>query len=674
MKTRLFLVMIAVTLIAVSSQSAQAPAPGGVSSIAAGKATAAIKGVSLILENRAIAATWRLAGGSFHPGATADKLDGKAMPAAEDAFSILLTDKRAIAASSLKIVGKPRIEDLKAEPQAPRLSDHLPGKQLVVELSDPEKAFDVTWRGILRDGSHYLRQEITLKATTQDLPIAEITLIDVALPDARVVGTVQGSPVVAGGFFLGLEHPMSQSKVAEGRARCSLLRSVPLKAGKSFTCASVIGVTRPSQLRRDFLAYVERERAHPYRTFLHYNSWYDLGFGNKYNEAGSLDVINIFGRELVQKRGVVLSSFLFDDGWDDPHTLWGFHDGFPNGFLPLKEAAEKFGAAPGAWLSPWGGYSEAKNQRLQFGGQQGFETNQNGFALSGPVYFRRFREVCLEMIQKYGVNQFKFDGTGRATGTVPGSEFGSDFEAAIQLIHDLRAAKPDLYVNLTTGTWPSPFWLQYADSIWRGGSDHSFAGVGSDRQKWITYRDAQTYHNIVGGGPLYPINSLMLHGLIYARSAQRLNADPGNDFADEINSYFGTGTQLQEMYVTPSLLTRQNWDDLAEAARWSRANAGVLVDTHWIGGDPGKLEVHGWAAWSPARAILVLRNPSDKPATISIDIQTAFELPAGAPQTCAAHSPWQKDKGSQTIQLKAGQPHKFELKPFEVVTLEGTPR
>jgi len=30
-------------------------------------------------------------------------------------------------------------------------------------------------------------------------------------------------------------------------------------------------------MRRDFLAYLELERAHPYRTFLHYNTWYDIG-------------------------------------------------------------------------------------------------------------------------------------------------------------------------------------------------------------------------------------------------------------------------------------------------------------------------------------------------------------------------------------------------------------
>ena len=87
--------------------------------------------------------------------------------------------------------------------------------------------------------------------------------------------------------------------------------------------------------------------------------------------------------------------------------------------------------------------------------------------------------------------------------------------------------KPDLYINQTTGTWPSPFWLLHADSIWRGGEDHIFAGVGSDRQRWITYRDGDVYEHVVSRTTLYPLNSLMLHGIIYARHAHELNADPG---------------------------------------------------------------------------------------------------------------------------------------------------
>ena len=124
------------------------------------------------------------------------------------------------------------------------------------------------------------------------------------------------------------------------------------------------------------------------------------------------------------------------------------------------------------------------------------------------------------MIDTYHVNQFKFDGTGNANHVFPGSLFDSDFEAAIALITRLRQEEPQLFVNLTTGTFPSPFWLRYADSIWRNGEDHDFAGVGTWRQKWMTYRDAQTYKNIVQAGPLFPLNSLMLHGLLWAKSAE----------------------------------------------------------------------------------------------------------------------------------------------------------
>jgi hypothetical protein len=433
----------------------------------------------------------------------------------------------------------------------------------------------------------------------------------------------------------------------------------------------VIGVTRPGQLRRDFLAYIERERAHPYRTFLHYNSWYDLGYFSKFNEPEALAVIAAFGEELERRRGVTLDSFLFDDGWDDPTTLWGFHAGFPRGFSAVRDAAARFGAAPGVWMSPWGGYGKPKQDRLTNGKAKGFETNAGGFALSGPVYYRRFLDTCLAMIRRYGVNQFKFDGTGNADRAFPGSQFGSDFEAAISLIETLRREKPDLYVNLTTGTYPSPFWLRWADSIWRGGEDHEFAGVGSKRQQWITYRDADTYANVVRRGPLFPINSLMLHGLIFARSAKGLQADPQNDFPAEIRSYFGTGTQLQEMYVTPKLLSRANWDVLAASAKWSRRNSTTLVDTHWIGGDPALLQPYGWASWSARGGIITIRNPSDKVQAMAVDVQEAFELPPDAPRAFNARNAFPPPKGRMIPgRFIKTQSQRIDLQPFEVLTLE----
>jgi hypothetical protein len=453
--------------------------------------------------------------------------------------------------------------------------------------------------------------------------------------------------------------------------RCSHPRPAVLAPGRSIVHTFGVGVAPRGQLRRAFLRYLEMERAHPYRTFLHYNSWYDLGYFTKYSESDCLAVVDAYGKELTEKRKVKLDSFLFDDGWDNYDSVWDFHKGFPHGFVRVGEAAGKLNAGLGVWLSPWGGYGDPRNQRLAAGKALGYENNDGGFALSGPKYYARFRDRCIDLVKSNNANHFKFDGLGRGTSRVEGSAFNSDFEAAITLIGELRAMRKDLYVNLTTGTWPSPYWVFLADSIWRSGGDHDFAGVGSDRQRWITYRDAMTYGNIVQRCPLYPINSLMLHGIIYAKHANRLNADAGNDLRSEIRSFFATGTQLQELYVTPALLSKQNWDDLAASARWARAHADILVDSHWVGGAPAKLEVYGWAAWNANKAILSLRNPADKEQTIDIDPQPVFELPLGAPAVWKLRSPY-GDQRLQTVELTAGRRSPITLKPFEVLVFDAS--
>ncbi|MGH7995859.1 MAG: enterotoxin [Opitutaceae bacterium] len=627
------------------------------------------------LGNGAVEASWNIAEGSLRPANFLDRLSGKTYRLPAELFTVELAGGETIAASRLELRGVPRAEAVRGDPSASSLARRLPGERIVAVFEDPKTGLRVTWSAIGRDGTRYLRQEISLEAGKTDLPVRRIVMLDWALPFATRAGTARGVPVLSRDLFCAIESPMAENTVAHGRVICALERKVPLSRGQVLTCSSVIGVTRPGQLRRDFEQYVEDERAHPYRPFLQYNTWYDLGYFYvpPYNEAGALAAIDAFGRQLVRDRGVKIDSFVFDDGWDDRRTLWNFNSGFPDGFSRVQAEAARYGAAPGVWLSPWGGYGEARTLRLKFARRQGFEINAQGLALSGPRYFAYFRAKCLGMIERYGINQFKFDGIGDATGRYPGSRFGSDFEAAIQLIRDLRAAKPDLYVNLTTGTWPSPFWLRYADSIWRGGEDHDFAGVGSKRQQWITYRDEEVYRNVVRTSPLFPLNSLMLHGIIYAVHANGLYDDPGGDFASGVRDFFGSGTQCQEMYITPRLLTKADWDVLAEAARWARSNAGTLRDTHWIGGDPGAGQVYGWAAWSGGAGILVLRNPSDRPSRIGVDVGAAFELPAGAARRYLAHSPWSEDRAQPSLELRAGCTHVFDLRAFEVLTLDARP-
>lgn len=619
-----------------------------------------------------ISARWSLKDGVLTGLNIEDGLHGRQVTIT-DPFSLTFKNGSTFATTDFHAQAAPRLVNLPADGNASRLAARVPGMAVQAVFQDKAGRLRVNWKLVQRDGSAYLREVVTITALKQDEPITKVSLFGASAPDAFVEGSVDGSPVVSHDDWLGFEHPMAKADAWRGKVKLWIERTLPLKKGQSVTYSAVVGVAHAGQMRRDFATYIERERAHPYRTFLHYNSWYDIGYFTPYTEAEALDRINTFGRELVEKRHVKMDSFLFDDGWDDYSGSWNFSKAFPHGFKPLCKAAAKYGAAPGVWLSPWGGYGKPHAERVANGRKLGYGIVDGSLALSAPKYWQRFHHVVMTLLNDDCINQFKFDGTGNVNSVYPGSEFDSDFSAAIQLIKDIRADKPNTFINLTTGTWASPFWLQYADSIWRDGYDHNFAGVGPKREQWITYRDMQTYQNIVIKGPLFPLNSLMLHGIIYAQHAVGLNTDPGHDFANEVHSYFATGTQLQELYITPSLLTDKNWNTLAQAANWSRTNADVLRDTHWIGGDPGRLDVYGWAAWSPAKAFITLRNPDDKPRLAVIDVQRQLQLPKGAARTFDVSDVWHSSGKDTPKTLDAYREVTITLQPFEVLTLQLVP-
>jgi hypothetical protein len=588
-------------------------------------------------------------------------------------FALSLADGRTLGVAELKLLAPLREEMLTANPKASRLAERIAGRRVRAILGDEQDRLRVEWSVEQRESSQYLRLQVAITAISKDEHVATVSLLETQAFGAQTSGEFKGTPVVAGNVYLGFELPLSQSQVRGDSVSFTLSRALPLEKGKTSVFSAVAGVARDGQLRRDFAAYLERERAHPYRPFLHYNCWYDIGYLMPYTQQQALERIDDIGRELHDKRGVQLDSFLFDDGWDDYSGSWHFGKDFPHGFVPLRDAAARYGASPGVWLSPWGGYGSTRQERVTRGHTAGYEIIDGCFALSGPTYYRRFHEAVMELLTQHGINQFKFDGTGNADKVAPGSRFSSDWDAAIQLIEDIRETRPETFVNLTVGTYPSPFWLRYADSIWRGGKDDDLAGVGSNRERWMTYRDAQTYRNVVLRSPLFPLNSLMLHGIIYAQFNDRLNTAQGQDFANEVHSYFGSGAQLQELYITPSLLGAGDWDVLAESARWARANAEVLRDSHWIGGAPDGLEVYGWAAWSPVKAIITLRNPDSQAKRFVLDLRRQLELPAGAAGRFQTHSLWHGHTSHVPPVLDADRPQTISLAPFEVLTLELVP-
>jgi len=401
-----------------------------------------------------------------------------------------------------------------------------------------------TWKSVAQ--GNFIRHFYTLEATK---PVLVKKFVALAVPGQgfQPGGNVLGSPLVSGNWFAGMEYPTAHTTGDQAEVGTwDLLTQYAdcnrkLEPGQSVTYSSVIGHKVSGSLRRGVLEYIEAPRARPYKPFLHYNSWYDIADQGKdglhvMDSDQCLRVMQAWNRDFMAPYGIRVDTFVFDDGWDDYDNLWCFHPKrFPQGFAPQAKLAKEIGTHIGTWFSPFGGYGGTKNARLKTAGKAGYEINGRGLSLAGEKYYALFHGKCVEMIEKHEVNYFKFDGVGAGS-----PEYIPDMDAACRLMARLREVDPDVYINLTTGTWGSPFFLLHGDSIWRGGSDAlTWGNKGPMTHRWLNYRDGNTYNNIVKQSPLFPLNSLMLCGMVYSRlGLGRTSVDKTDkSFADQAWSF-----------------------------------------------------------------------------------------------------------------------------------------
>ena len=441
-------------------------------------------------------------------------------------------------------------------------------------------------------------------------------------------------------------------------------RNTTLAAGQTWKVASVVGLVaqdgnqneaaiNKTQKRRSFLAYSERERAVPWRAYPCYISWYELNINRNNAAPGSeptnmnaeqvLDVLSQWKTQMYDKFGEGPASFVIDDGWDNYGT-WTFHSGFPNEMKDIAYEAALMGAGCGAWLGPVGGYGQSGTYRRNYWTADG----RGGMQLSNPEYYKTFLAAAKNLVENQkrdGKGQFsffKFDGISAqfsAVGPDNGDTGNENAEGIIRLEQYVREnLKEDIFFNTTVGTWASPFWYQITDATWRQENDHGRIGEDGavNRENWITYRDNLVHQNYVTNSPICPINTLMTHGFILTKFGPP--ADDSREYQhvlNELRCAFACGSGMVELYNDYDLMNSINggqlWADLAECIRWQKDNADVLMDSHWVGGDPwtgSKAEIYGWAAWNGDKACFTLRNGAVAEQTISLTLRQALEIPA----------------------------------------------
>ena len=568
-------------------------------------------------------------------------------------FKVLLGDGKTITASEMKLEDV-KMVTLAENPSAATASLRYAGKALEARFTYEE--LSIVWRAVLRNGSHYLRTEMDIQAA-KDLPMKGIVAMNYlvaknsAYTAPEVVGNTRGAILASNHIFAGLETPMGLNSCKdEGNAthiEGLWRRNTTLKAGKTWNISSVVGLVAPKQLRRSFLAYSERERAVAWRPYPVYISWYELNIDRNNAQAPSYkgnmtveqcaDVVSHWKTHFYDKYQMAPKAFVWDDGWDQYGT-WTFNPNFPNGFDEPANEAKKMDTGIGAWLGPVGGYGQSGEYRRAYWRSKG------GMQLSNEDYYNFFIRCCTNMIDRYDFRFFKFDGISAqasAIGPDEGTRGEENAEAIISIERAVRQKRPDIFLNTTVGTWASPFWFHFTDAVWRQEGDYGEAGdQGTDRERWITYRDRLVYQNFIQRSPVCPINTLMTHGFILSRwGAVSKNMDY-DGIVREMRCAFACGSGMVELYNDYKLMDeiKDNqgnagalWKDLAECIKWQQEQADVLPDAHWVGGNPWdgkKANVYGWAAWNGKKSVLTLRNPSASAQTFTTTLREALEIPS----------------------------------------------
>lgn len=203
-------VSVGVTLVSCDNPSSKHPA---------GKAQAAQSDDSCTLGNNLLSATFLWKDGGVEFGGLEGPDGTQLLQSGGPVFTLNLANGQQMSSTDMKAT-KPELVTLQADKTALRVSSQLPGQAITATFTAPDGSFSIEWKAVLRENSHYLRQEFTLKASDKPVPFTSITPLQVMPTEAGGIpsisgNTTHGTVAITEKLFMGLETPMSVMTVGQ---------------------------------------------------------------------------------------------------------------------------------------------------------------------------------------------------------------------------------------------------------------------------------------------------------------------------------------------------------------------------------------------------------------------------------------------------------------------------
>mgnify|MGYP000053704411 CR=1 FL=1 len=513
-----------------------------------------------------------------------------------------------------------------------------------------------------------------------------------------------GQPYYVGAMYWGCEFPETENKIKNSNSFIRYYYGKSLKSddkfeynegnedGKMTTWDAVVGAARSrdySVTQSDFYEYIETIATDTdFRQ--QYNSWYD----NMKNITDEIIQKSFFEIEkgFTQYGVSPLDSYVVDDGWINYSSFWDFNDKFPNELYNSSLQVNQLASNFGLWLGPRGGYGTqtqiaqwiANNNLGSVNRQSGSDIN-----ISDARYLTKLnKDIFCEYQDKFDINYWKLDGmllepsTEKSEYYVTGNPLytiSETYERWTDIFEDMRAnrAGKDLWLNMTSYTNPSPWHVQWVNSVWMqntGDTGYTDSFNATDEEAMLTYRDNAYYNFLNEREWQLPNKYFYNHDPVYGLTANDAYNRPDIEYTDdELRNHLymlGTrGTAFWEYYYSYSMFDDDKWQINAEAAKWIEDNFDILQKSQMFGGKPNDGNVYGYSCWNGKEGILSIRNPKNEAQSYEVTydrlIGVGEDLGTVYGKVVVGDQKHQTDKA-----LKYGDKVTYTLAPKEVLILQ----
>lgn len=545
-----------------------------------------------------------------------------------------------------------------------------------------------------------------------------------------------GQPIYIQGMFFGCEFPAADNEIAEGvgymryytgKSFDRLEKDHQLTTdGKYVTWQTVAGAARSTDnavIQADFFEYI-KSIATPSEFRIQYNSWFDNMM--LINDQNILESFIEVDCELNQAEVRPLDSYVVDDGWVNYNNtsvvdadragttlnqtgFWEFNSKFPEGLTPSSQLVHNFGSNFGVWVGPRGGYN-FYGSLADILVKSGKGSKAGGsIDVADRTYVQNFTDMAVKWMKDYGVNYWKWDGFAdqaqygafAAADGVPGYanrhmtggyenmyHVTDLWEAWIDLMETVRQCEQEeginkLWISLTCYVNPSPWYLQWANSIWlQCTHDQNDAGSSSSKMdRQITYRDAAYFDFLKNHEFQFPLSNIYNHDPVYGKEGTGMNKNTATDeqFKNYLYMLATRGTAFWELYYSDSIMTEGKYEVTGEFLEWAEQNYHMLKNSKMFGASPntgtvlggsqnGTQNAYGFSCFDGTDGILSVRNAATTAKSVTITFDRTIGVPedAGTLKYHIEHSHNLSDGVAATGTMSYGQEYTFDLQPDEV--------